>query len=86
MTGAAAPVVYERLVRALERAQDLLKLAGAPEPNVRFGPLERSARQIVVVNKLFFEAQGISPISFTTEVPPASGSPREDGYDLLDIP
>jgi hypothetical protein len=62
------PDQYVQLMDVFERAQRLLKLAGATEPMAKFGGIAGFAGGIIALSNLFTDAANISPLSFQTEL------------------
>jgi hypothetical protein len=75
------PARYDRLIKALECAQRLLKLAGVVEPPVQFSGMADFANDVIGVDKLFSGAPDISPLRFSVEWP--DGTPLPDKIDAI---
>jgi hypothetical protein len=73
--------VFEDLQRALEAAQRLLKLAGAPEPVVRIEGIAEIGPGLIELDKLFSDPANASPLGFVVDWPPEK--PIPDKLDFL---
>lgn len=73
--------VFEDLQRALEAAQGLLKLAGAPEPVVSIDGIAAIGPDLINLDRLFSDPANASPIGFLAKWPPET--PVPDKLDLL---
>ena len=75
--------VLEDLQRALEGAQRLLKLAGAPEPVVSIDGIATIGPDLVKLDRLFSGSSDVSSIGFVVDWPPAK--PVPDKLDFLNV-
>ena len=73
--------VFEDLRGALEAAKRLLRLAGAPEPDVSIEGIAAIGPALIKLDRLFSDPASASPIGFAVDWPPQTSVP--DKLDFL---